>query len=183
MIQSLPGTNTRPTSSRLRQAWLNSLQMSLPDSRVLDLFSGSGALGLEALSRGAAFVVFVEENPKAAAIIQKNINSLDLKDQTRVLIKRAEKSFQLLSEEPPFQFVFADPPYEQGYEEKLLADWPWDQVLSEDGKLCIESATRKAGGFTPPATLKIIRDERYGDSQLTFYSRRAENESHLPGVV
>ena len=176
LLQSLPGLQTRPTTERLRQAWLNSLQMSLPEARVLDLFSGSGALGLEALSRGASFVLFVEENPKAAQLIQQNAKTLGLQDQIRVLVKKAEKSFSLFSDEPPFDLVFMDPPYEKGFEEKILGEWPWELVLTESGKLCIESAFRKAGGFAPPASLKIVRDERYGDSQLTFYSRQAPTE-------
>lgn len=171
MIHSLPGNNTRPTTERLRQAWLNSLQMKLPDARVLDLFSGSGALGFEALSRGAQFVVFVEENPKAAKIIRENAKTLKLEEQCRVIQKSVEIVANLLSTEPPFDFVFVDPPYEQGHEEKLLKNWPWEEILSEGGKLCIESAYRKDGAFEPGSHLKVTRHERYGDSQLTFYDR------------
>lgn len=173
-IQSLPGLETRPTIERLRQAWLNSLQMSLPDARVLDLFSGSGALGLEAISRGAAFVIFVESNPKAAALIQQNINTLGVQDQAKVINRKIEMALPELTREPPFDFIFMDPPYHQGFEELVLQQWPLREMLTENGKLCIESAKQKgsknAGGYPAPATMKIIRDERYGDSQLTFYS-------------
>jgi 16S rRNA (guanine966-N2)-methyltransferase len=172
LIKTLPGNSTRPTSERLRQSWLNSLQMKLPDSRVLDLFSGSGALGLEALSRGAAFVIFVEENPKAARVILENARALGLQDSVRVIQRKVEQVQPMIASEPPFDFVFVDPPYDQGYEEKLLSGWSWDRCLGENGILCIESAYRKGGGFPPPAGLAISRDERYGDSQLTFYVRK-----------
>lgn len=180
LIESLPGTNTRPTSERLRQSWLNSIQMGLHDARILDLFSGSGALGLEALSRGASFVIFVEENPKAAQIIQQNIKSLGLVEQAQVLVKKAESCLKYIEGEPSFDFVFMDPPYHQGFEEKILSEWPWDTVLADGGKLCIESAYRKETGkegvgYAPPATLQIIRDEKYSDTQLTFYSKREES--------
>lgn len=176
IIQSLEGLETRPTTERLRQAWLNCLQMGLHDSRVLDLFSGSGALGLEALSRGAAFVVFVESNPKAAALIQQNIKTLGVQDQAKIIIKKIELALPELSKEPPFDFIFMDPPYHQGYEEKVLQTWPLDTLLTDSGKVCIESGrekgpTAKEGGFAAPKSFKIIRDERYGDSQLTFYAR------------
>lgn len=175
IIQSLPGLETRPTTERLRQAWLNSLQMGLHDSRVLDLFSGSGALGLEAISRGAAFVVFVESNPKAAAIIQQNIKTLGVQDQASVLVKKIEQVLPELSKEPPFDFIFMDPPYHQGYEEKILQTWPLSELLTENGKVCVESAKQKGAaagsGYGPPPDFKIIRDERYGDSQLTFYAK------------
>jgi len=145
--------------------------MRLADSRILDLFSGSGALGLEALSRGAAQVVFVEENPKAAKIISENVASLGLQDGVSIMNRKVEQVLQELLTQPPFDFIFMDPPYERGYEEKLLANWPWDQLMVESGLLCIESAHRKEGGFAAPPGLRITRDERYGDSQLTFYAR------------
>ena len=171
LIQVLPGLQTRPTVERLRQAWLNSLQFSLPDARIVDLFSGSGALGFEALSRGAAQVMFVEKNPKAIQVIKQNAAQLQLEDQIQILQKEVEKALPFLLKEPPADFIFMDPPYEEGYEEKLLAEWPWEQLLTEKGKLCIESAYRKEGGYLPPASLKIVRDEKYGGSQLTFYER------------
>ncbi len=148
--------------------------MKIPESRILDLFSGSGALGLEALSRGAGFVVFVEENPKAAQVIRENIKLLKLEDQCRIYQRKVEQILSFLKDEPPFDLVFMDPPYEKGYEEKILETWPWETLLTEDGRLCIESAVRKDGGFTPPANLKIVRDEKYGGSQLTFYDRAQE---------
>ena len=175
IIQSLPGLETRPTTERLRQAWLNCLQMGLHDSRVLDLFSGSGALGLEAISRGAAFVVFVESNPKAAAVIQQNIKTLGVQNKAKVIIKKVELALAELSTEPAFDFIFMDPPYHQGYEEKILQTWPLVKLLTEDGKVCVESAKQKGapkeGGYSAPPSFKITRDERYGDSQLTFYAK------------
>lgn len=169
LIKTLPGLSTRPTTGRLRQSWLNSLQMRLSGARILDLFSGSGALGLEALSRGADLVVFVEENPKAARLILENAKTLKLEDQVRVVQRRVEQVLPFLSDEPPFDFVFIDPPYESGFEEALLADWPWSALLSGSGLICIESAFRKEGAFPPPEFLEVSRHERYGDSQLTFY--------------
>jgi 16S rRNA (guanine966-N2)-methyltransferase len=149
----------------------------MPDARILDLFSGSGALGLEALSRGAASVLFVEENAKAARLILENAKSLGLGESVRVIQRKVEQVLPAISAEPPFDFVFMDPPYERGYEEKLLALWSWDSILSENGMLCIESAWRKEGGFAPPGGFSICRDERYGDSQLTFYVRNERTMS------
>ena len=80
-----------------------------------------------------------------------------------------------LSKEPPFDFIFMDPPYHQGYEEKILQNWPLQDLLTDHGKLCVESARQKnstkEGGYDAPSTFKIIRDERYGESQLTFYAK------------
>jgi 16S rRNA (guanine966-N2)-methyltransferase len=149
---------------------MNSLQMRMADSRILDLFSGSGALGLEALSRGAGFVTFVEENPKAARMISENAKTLSLEEQVEVINRKVEQFLPDLISSPPYDFVFMDPPYERGFEEKLLSSWPWNRILTEGGLLCIESAHRKEGSYLPPPFMKITRDERYGDSQLTFYA-------------
>ncbi len=177
MIKTLPGLTTRPTTERLRQSWLNSLHMRLPESRILELFAGSGALGLESLSRGADRVVFVEENPKAAQLIRDNAKTLGFQEQVQILNKRVEQLPGLLKEEPPFDFIFADPPYDRGYEDLLLNEWPWANLLQEDGVFCLESAWRKEGAYPPPPGLEIVRDERYGDSQLTFYARKAEERA------
>jgi 16S rRNA (guanine966-N2)-methyltransferase len=171
LIKTLPGNSTRPTSERLRQSWLNSIQMRIADARILDLFSGSGALGLEAISRGAAFVFFVEESQKAARLILENAKALGVEDSVRVIQRKVEQVLPMISGEPPFDFVFMDPPYHKGFEEKLLSEWAWESLLTENGMLCMESAYRKEGGFHPPEGLRICRDERYGDSQLTFYVR------------
>ncbi len=171
LIKTLPGLSTRPTTERLRQSWLNSLHMRLPEARILELFAGSGALGLESLSRGADRVVFVEENPKAAQLIRENAKTLGFQDQILVLNKKVEQIQNWLKDEPPFDFIFADPPYDRGYEDLLLQEWPWSRLLKEDGWFCLESAWRKEGAHQPPSGLKVVRDERYGDSQLTFYAR------------
>ena len=174
MIKTLPGLTTRPTTERLRQSWLNSLHMRLSEARILELFAGSGALGLESLSRGADRVVFVEENPKAAQLIRENAKTLGFQDQSLVLNKKVEQIQVWLKEEPPFDFIFADPPYDRGYEDLLLQEWPWAHLLRETGWFCLESAWRKEGAHPAPPGLKIVRDERYGDSQLTFYARQEE---------
>ena len=118
-------------------------------------------------------MVFVEENTKAVKLILDNAKSLGLTAQVKVLPRKVELVLPFLSKEPPFDFVFIDPPYHQGYEEKILNEWPWEQLLVENARVCIESAYRKEGSYTAPAGLEIVRDERYGDSQLTFYRRTA----------
>jgi 16S rRNA (guanine966-N2)-methyltransferase len=156
---------------------MNSLQMRLPDSRILDLFSGSGALGLEAISRGAASVVFVEENPKAVRMIAENAETLGVSDCTRVIGRRVEQAFAQARESGPYDFIFVDPPYDQGHEEALLLKWDWPGILAPGGLLCMESGWRKSGAYPPPSGMEITRNERYGDSMLVFYRISERNES------
>jgi 16S rRNA (guanine(966)-N(2))-methyltransferase RsmD len=168
LLDSLPGLKTRPTAERVRQAWMNSLQLQIPEARILDLFSGSGALGFEALSRGAASVCFVEENPKAAQLISKNSAQLNFQDQVTVWNRRAESVLPDLQSGPAFDLVFMDPPYDLGLEDALLLAWPWSQLLLPGGRICVERRFTK--NKTPKTfPLKVVRDERYGEAQLTFY--------------
>src|SRR5947209_5287288 len=105
VIQTPSHQHTRPSHARLRQALFNSLQTEIPEARVLDLFAGSGALGFEALSRGAESVVFVESNRSALKVIDKNIQDLDVKSQTRVLAELVETVIPRLKLLPPFQVI------------------------------------------------------------------------------
>jgi 16S rRNA (guanine966-N2)-methyltransferase len=163
----------RPTQARLRQAWLNSVQNTLPDSKVLDLFAGSGALGFEALSRGAREILFLEKSPHATRCILENARTLKAESSIRVINKDITHSESLVIKEAPFDLVFADPPYEEGWEIKLL-QWPWSQILAETGMLCIEWSALKSPVSELPEQvngLLRVREKDYGDTTLTTYER------------
>ena len=149
-------TRVRPTSDRLREAWMSILQGSLPGARVLDLYAGSGALGLEALSRGAASADFVERSAASLAALQKNIAALDQK--SRATVHRGD-AMRFAERLPPgaYDIAFADPPYGEPAAEALVALFrrtPFARILSVEH----------------PARTSIPGDDcrRYGDSALTF---------------
>jgi len=162
----------RPTQSRLRQAWLNSLQFFLKGARVLDLFAGSGALGIEAVSRGAEWVVWVEKNKINAHLIQKNLLNLGIQNQGKVLIQSVNQVKDQYLKKDPFHLVFADPPYLKGWEEILLR-WPWENLLAVQGLFCLEWRMQKKLKTLPQQVsfLKKIREKRYGNNILTTYIR------------
>ncbi|MGH7507487.1 MAG: 16S rRNA (guanine(966)-N(2))-methyltransferase RsmD, partial [Longimicrobiales bacterium] len=108
-IAAPPGRATRPTSDRVREAWMSALQFMLPDSRVVDLFAGSGALGLEALSRGAAHVTFVEQS--ARAIVTLRANARRLGAETFDVVRGDALDFAGRLEAGAFDIALADPPY------------------------------------------------------------------------
>lgn len=169
---SKPGV--RPTQSRLRAALFNSLQGYVENSQVLDLFAGSGALGFEALSRGASHVVFVESARSVVQLIEKNAQ--DLKVQSRVTIMGADflaatKKLELLG---PFDLAFADPPYSGGFEMQVLERLCWERLLSLGGRLCLEWGKVKSEVEELPENLPFlvkVREKTYGDSILTTYER------------
>jgi len=159
-IAAPPGRETRPTSDRVREAWMSALAGDLPDARVIDLFAGSGALGLEALSRGAAHVTFVEHAPGALAVIQRNLG--DLSPPPGSFEVRRVDAMRLAETLPPFAYdvAFADPPYGRGLATHLgqiFEQTPFAAVL------CLEH-----GPTEHPGGESAARRRRYGDTVLTF---------------
>jgi 16S rRNA (guanine966-N2)-methyltransferase len=159
-IAAPPGRETRPTSDRVREAWMSALAGDLPDARVLDLFAGSGALGLEALSRGAAHVTFVENAPAALAVIQRNVDHLSPPPGSFEI--RRTDAVRMAETLKPYAYdvAFADPPYGRALATRLgeiFARTPFAAVL------CLEH-----GPDENPGGESAARRRRYGDTVLTF---------------
>lgn len=159
----------RPTSDRLRETLFNILAhgYGLPEAgtRVLDLFAGTGALGLEALSRGAAQALFVETGVEGRGLIRSNIETLGLTGSTRILRREAER-LGTVGTIRPFDLVFCDPPYGKGLGEKALASALAGGWLAP-GALCVLEE-RASAEVLPPEGFEEIERRSVGDSQLVF---------------
>jgi 16S rRNA (guanine966-N2)-methyltransferase len=159
----------RPTSDRLRETLFNILVHSYGDpvegARVLDLFSGTGALGLEALSRGAAFVLFVDEGAEARALLRGNVDALGAGGATRIFRRDATRLGPAHPIEP-FTLAFLDPPYGKALAERALASARDGGWLAPGALIVIEDAADP--GFAPPSGFEEIERRDYGDTQLTF---------------
>jgi 16S rRNA (guanine966-N2)-methyltransferase len=158
----------RPTSDRLREALFNILVHGYGDpitgARVLDLFAGTGALGLEAISRGAAFALFVDNSAEARGIIRANIDTLGLGGVTRIFRRDAAKLGAAHPVEP-FFLVFVDPPYGKGLAEAAVASARAGGWLMPDALILVEEMT---GAFkTPPGFVELER-RTYDDTEFTF---------------
>jgi 16S rRNA (guanine966-N2)-methyltransferase len=167
----LDGSSIRPTSDKVREALFNILVHGTADfqidaARVLDLFAGTGALGLEALSRGAAYGLFVEDDPGARGILRQNIEALGLTGTSKVWRRDATK-LGAARPMPTFQLAFVDPPYEKGLGERALAaalDGGW----LAPGAVCV--LEERAGiGVVIPAALTPVDSRIYGDTALHFF--------------
>lgn len=163
------GRDTRPTLDRVRESLFNILRNRLADARVLDLFAGSGALGLEALSRGAAFAAFVDQAPAAQAAIVRNVQTLGFEDVARLYRCDWRAALPRLRREPePFDLIFLDPPYCFSEAEALLAalrEGPW---LREDGLVVYEHDKALPPAFV---TWRVADARTYGDTQLTLLEK------------
>ncbi|MER7926660.1 16S rRNA (guanine(966)-N(2))-methyltransferase RsmD [Streptomyces sp. NPDC096057] len=170
-----PGTGTRPTSDRAREGlfstWQSLLGAPLSGERVLDLYAGSGAIGLEALSRGAGHALLVEADPKAARVIRENVKNIGLPG-AEVRAGKAEQIVQTPAPTDPYDIVFLDPPY-------VVADHDLREILltlrsggwlAPDALVTVERSTR-GGEFGWPDGFDAIRARRYGEG--TFWYGRA----------
>jgi 16S rRNA (guanine966-N2)-methyltransferase len=174
-LKSPPSLQTRPTSDRLRETLFNIVARKIEGARFLDLCAGSGAVGIEALSRGAAQVTFVDRSRKMYALIQTNLKSLEVNDDEIEVVSREVLDFlqkHVRKEAEPFDLVFFDPPYASDYEE-VLRDMGEHAVrlISNDGMIIVEHGKRTvlSEGF---AELQRFRSLRQGDSCLSFYRIR-----------
>jgi len=159
----------RPTSDRLRESLFNILAHAYGDpitsARVLDLFAGTGALGLEAMSRGAAFALFVDDGAEARALIRENVATTALPATTRIFRRDATKLGDAHPLEP-FSLVFLDPPYRKGLAGQALASARAGRWLAPDALIVVEEAAD--AGFTPPDGFEEIERRDYDDTQLIF---------------
>jgi 16S rRNA (guanine966-N2)-methyltransferase len=158
-IEAPRGRTTRPTSDRVRENVFNLVAPWVEDAQVLDLFAGSGAMGLEALSRGAARAVFVEADPNACRTIERNLDKLGLKGEVRC----GDVLPAIANERRRFDLVFADPPYEQRDHEALARYLPG--LLADDGLVVFETAAK----IEPELPLTKRMTRRYGAARITLF--------------
>lgn len=158
----------------LRQALFNSIQGLTDGAHVLDLFAGSGALGFEALSRGAVHATFVEDASSVAQVIRGNASKLGVEKQVRVLV---EDVLRILGRpeqlQGPFDLVFCDPPYRKDFERKVIEHAGWGVLLNPEARLFVEHAVQDEEFPEKIGVFLKVREKRYGDTVLTTYQKVA----------
>ncbi len=166
-LKSPSGLRVRPTPDKVREALYSILGDRTFDATVLDLFAGTGAIGLEALSRGARFVHFVEQSSQVRRVIKENVDDLKLGPKVEILAGKIPQCLDRIARSvPPFDLIFADPPYGKGYPEALLSDPSLEHLLDPGGMLILELPK----GEEPESGRWQRLDVRhYGDTLLSFY--------------
>ena len=162
----------RPTTDRTREALFNVLAHRFPerlaDARVLDLFAGTGALGVEALSRGAAFCMFIENSAEGRGLIRDNVEALGLGGRTKVF-RRDATALGPAGTVAPFDLVFADPPYGRGLGEKALSAAATNAWLRPDALFVLEEAA--ASKLDLPGGFVVVEERSYGETVICFIER------------
>ena len=165
------GQHTRPTTDRIKETLFNILMPEIPGCRFLDLFAGSGGIGIEALSRGAREAVFVENNRKAVSIIQENLTFTRLSDRARVMGTDAVTAIRQLSGKGSFDIIFMDPPYRNSLYAPVLSALQTSDVLGSGTLVIAESLSGMDFSFAEDLGFDIVRVKDYKSNKHVFLSR------------
>lgn len=173
-LKCINGLDTRPTTDRIKETLFNMLQSQIPGCRFLDLFGGSGAIGIEALSRGADFAAFAENNKKAYECILDNLAFTKLIDRSRVFFMDALGALKVLEGEEPFDLIFLDPPYGKGLEKSILAYLEHSGLADEDTTVILEASLSEDTGWISDYGFTVRKEKRYKTNKHLFIERMRE---------
>lgn len=175
-LKTLPGMDTRPTTDRIKETLFNVLQPEIADCRFLDLFAGSGAIGIEALSRGAAFCVFIEKNRKAASCMEENLSFTKLKDRSRIMHTDVLTGLMQLEGEEPFDCIFMDPPYDMELEKQVLSACRDKSFVSEHTLFIIEASLHTDFTYLEEMGYILVKQKKYKTNTHVFARRYKEKK-------
>jgi 16S rRNA (guanine(966)-N(2))-methyltransferase RsmD len=178
ILKSLKGLALRPTSDRLRETLFNVLAPNIAGSRFVDLFAGTGAIGIEALSRGAAEVILIENHTPAATLIRRNLESLGIDTGATILAVDALRGLGMLaarksSGAPAFEYIFLDPPYAAAEDYSRVLEFLGSADLLAPGGIVIAEHRRNFDLREEAGALRRFRVLKQGDAALSFYRRRS----------
>ena len=167
-LKTIEGRDTRPTTDRIKETLFNMIQADVPGALFLDLFAGSGGIGLEAVSRGAQKAVFVENSRKAAACIQDNIHFTKFQSQCDLKCMDVISALRTLERRYVFDLIYMDPPYGQELEKDVLSYLKNSSILNEDTKIIVEASLETDADSLGSADFEITRVKKYKTNQHIF---------------
>lgn len=168
-LKTIEGLDTRPTTDRIKETLFNILQNDVPGSRFLDLFAGSGGIGIEALSRGAEAAVFVEQNRKAADCIRENLKTTRLEESAAVMVCDAVAALrQMEGRQAPFDLVFMDPPYGRDLELEVLSYLKDSHLIHRDTQIIVEASLDTGTEAMSRMGYAVCRVKTYKTNQHIF---------------
>ena len=182
-LKTLTGNHTRPTEDRVREAVFSRLGPYFNGGVILDLFAGSGAISLEALSRGFDFAYLVDMSKEAVSVIYSNISDLKVQDQTKVLNTGYRSALtKLKNQDLKFDLIYLDPPYNKGIEKEALDLIAHYDLLKYDGTIVVE--TDKRTEIDPDKPYILEKTATYGINRISYLRKeKADAESNLSGII
>lgn len=175
-LKTLDGIDTRPTTDRIKETLFNMIGPSMYDCIFLDLFSGSGGIGIEALSRGAREAVFVENNPKAMACIKENLKFTRLDKKAVTMTKDVLNALYQMEGEKTFDFIFMDPPYNKEFEKRVLEYLSGSDLVYEDTVIIVEASKDTDFKYAGELGFSVIKEKIYKTNKHVFLERAGKEE-------
>ena len=166
------GLDTRPTSDQIKETLFNMLQQDVSGCYFLDLFAGSGQIGLESLSRGGEYSVFVENNRKAAKCIEENINFTKFDKNARLIVSDVVSALYTLEGKYKFDIIFMDPPYNKELEKEVLSYLSASSLLKPDTKVIVEASVETNFDYVEELGFEITKYKKYKSNVHVFLSRK-----------
>ncbi len=167
-LQTVRGNNTRPTTDRIKETLFNMIAAEIPGCRFLDLFSGSGGIGIEALSRGAGMAVFVEHDRAALKVIRQNLQFTRLSDRARVIGSEAVRAVSSMGAEEHFDVIFMDPPYGHDLERRILEVLRQSCIADRNTLIIVEASGDTDFSYLSDLGYELIKEKRYGSNRHMF---------------
>ena len=171
-LRAPEGLDTRPTSDQIKETLFNMLQYDIPGCYFLDLFAGSGQMGLESLSRGGEYSVFVENNRKAAKCIEENIKFTKFDKSARLLVSDAVSALYTLEGKYKFDIIFMDPPYNKELEKGVLEYLSTSSLLKQDSVIIVEASTETSFDYVEDLGYEITKYKKYKTNVHMFLKRK-----------
>ena len=170
-LKSLEGDATRPTLDRYKETLFNTMQTYIPGSYFIDVFAGTGAIGIEALSRGAVRAVFIENNKKALAVINENLEKTHLTENAEVIGSDAISALMRLEKDGPADVIFIDPPYNRGLELQTLKLLGNSCLAGEDTLVVVEASNNTELSEFDGLGFNIIKTKDYRTNRHIFFTK------------
>ncbi len=167
-LKTIEGFDTRPTTDRIKETLFNMIQPYIYGVRFLDLFSGSGAIGIEALSRGADLAVFVENNRNAVNCIKENLKSTKLISEAKIMESDVIAALQALEDTECFDYIFMDPPYNQGFEEQVFEYLSDSSLVTEETVIILETSLHTELEYLEEWGYQIVKTKEYKTNKHVF---------------
>lgn len=169
-LESLEGRDIRPTADRVKESLFNILGHDVIDCSFLDLFGGTGGIGIEALSRGASRIVFVDESIRSIKVLRGNLELLNIKDEVEVYHTDYTTAIKKLHiHDRKFNIIYIDPPYSTGIAQKAMTEISASDILDKDGYIVVEHDARDVMP-EQVGRLALFRSKLYGNTRLSFYA-------------
>lgn len=175
-LKTIEGMETRPTQDRIKETLFNMIQYHVAGCLFLDLFAGSGGIGIEALSRGADQAYFVEKAKNAVSCIRENLKYTNLESKAVVMASDVQSAIRVLEKQGiVFDYIFMDPPYKKGWEQQILALLDRSPICSSDTVVIVESSVETVILEKDYENLKVEKIKKYKTNQHTFLKKSQED--------